>query len=53
MDDEDSSEDLPVLYQIGKPYNATNMMHAGRIYLDADDDVIYNVTINYKVALKG
>ena len=53
MDDEDSSEDLPVLYQIGSPYDAANKMHAGRIYLQADGDVTYNVTINYKVALKG
>ena len=40
---------------IGTPYgNATApLIHAGRLYLKSTGEAKYNVTINYKVALKG
>lgn len=50
MDDEESDEDM-----IGSPYdNAISpIMHAGRLFFNCAGVATYNVTINYKVALKG
>ena len=44
--DDDSQE-------IGNPFQPQNIMHAGRIALTNRGLANYNVTINYKVALKG
>ena len=51
-DDDDCSSDCE---QLGNPYQPVNVMHGGRISLDVADggQVNYNVTINYKIALKG
>ena len=40
---------------IGTPYGNSSapVIHAGRLYLKSDGEAKYNVTINYKVALKG
>lgn len=52
-EDTESSEDDE---NVGNPFNANLLMHAGRISLSTSGNtqrVYYNVTINYKVALKG
>lgn len=53
--EEDDCDDDDDCDQLGNPYNPQNFMHGGRISLDVADggQVNYNVTINYKVALKG
>ena len=52
--DEDSDEDdLPVYYRGSSPIDGGSKMHAGRLYFSSPIDTYYNITINYKVALKG
>ena len=46
-EDEDDSQ------EVGNPFNVTSHMHAGRIALTCNGLARYNITINYKVALKG
>ena len=55
IEDEISDEQVMDEDMIGTPYtNELNpIVHAGRIFFETDGDVKYNVTINYKVALKG
>lgn len=48
-DDDDESGDEP---NLGAPFGARPVLHAGRIFLQGEN-IHYNVTINYKVALKG
>ena len=50
--DESSGEDDDEP-NLGNPFNPTSLMHAGRIALQSTGQVYYNITINYKVALKG
>lgn len=47
-EDDDDDED-----NLGNPFNPTNQMHAGRICLNTTGAALYNITVNYKVALKG
>lgn len=51
-DEEDEEEDDDM---IGTPYGNLNapVLHAGRLYLKSNGVARYNITINYKVALKG
>lgn len=50
-EEEDEDEDE----YIGTPYgnNTSPFVHAGRLYLKSTGEAKYNVTFNYKVALKG
>ena len=53
---EDGSSEEEDPQEVGDPFNPGNLMHAGRISLSTNSAarrVYYNVTINYKVALKG
>lgn len=53
-EEEDMSEDEYNDEIVGTPYGASGPgVHAGRIHLQSDGAFSYNVTINYKVALKG
>ena len=47
---EEDDDDEP---NLGDPFNANILMHAGRIALESIGQAYYNITINYKVALKG
>ena len=52
--EEDMSEDEYNDEIVGTPYGASGPgVHAGRIHLESNGAFAYNVTINYKVALKG
>ena len=52
--EEDMSEDEYNDEIVGTPFGASGPgVHAGRIHLESDGAFAYNVTINYKVALKG
>lgn len=50
VDGDESDEDM-----IGTPFGNTTspIVHAGRLFFNCEGDANYNVTINYKVALKG
>lgn len=50
-DDEEDEEDYEG--NLGNPFNPNNQMHAGRICLNSEGAAVYNITINYKIALKG
>lgn len=54
-DEEDMDEDDEASEDIGTPYgnNLSPVMHAGRLFFTCEGSAKYNVTINYKVALKG
>ena len=53
-DIDDYDEDIDDEF-IGTPFGNANapIVHAGRLYLKSTGEAKYNVTINYKVALKG
>lgn len=54
-EDEDEDEDEEDEANIGTPYGNTfsPILHAGRLFFRSNGVAQYNVTINYKVALKG
>ena len=53
-EEEDMSEDEYNDEIVGSPYGVMGPgVHAGRIHLESTGAFAYNVTINYKVALKG
>lgn len=51
FDEEDQDQDLPLLGDVLMANG--NIMHAGRLTFITSGDASFNVTINYKVALKG
>ena len=53
--DDDMDEDIPILEAgpIQPANDARPYIHAGRLFFSTQSDVGYNITINYKVALKG
>lgn len=55
MDEDDDDDDCTDDKDLGDAINQDDYMHAGRISLQttASKPVYYNVTINYKIALKG
>ena len=58
-DESDRDDELPILDAVGpiQPGGLVNdarpYIHAGRLFIGAEGPASYNITINYKVALKG